>query len=66
MKPYRCGDAMEKRNISRFSKKDEEFVKVLVSIGTKRNVARVLVFLLDRIETTMREIERGPTSPSRR
>ncbi len=51
------GDAMEKRAVQIFSKKDEEFVKTLVGIGTKRPVARVLVFLLNRPEGTMREIE---------
>lgn len=49
---------MKNRVVQVFSKKDEEFVSVLISLGTKRTVARVLVFLLNRMEGTMREIER--------
>ncbi|HPJ97596.1 MAG TPA: MarR family transcriptional regulator [Syntrophales bacterium] len=49
---------MKNRVVQVFSKKDEEFVSVLISLGTKRPVARVLVFLLNRMEGTMREIER--------
>ena len=52
------GNTMKNRVVQVFSKKDEEFVSVLISLGTKRTVARVLVFLLNRMEGTMREIER--------
>lgn len=52
------GNTMKKRAVQVFSKKDEEFVKILIDLGTKRPVARVLVFLLNRMEGTMREIER--------
>ena len=48
---------MKKKAVQVFSKKDEEFVSVLIGLGTKRIVARVLVFLLNRMEGTMREIE---------
>jgi predicted transcriptional regulator len=50
---------MQQRVVLVFSEKDEEFVDALVGIGTKRNVARVLVYLLGRMEATMRAIEHG-------
>ena len=42
-----------------FTEKEEEFVNLLIEIGTKRNIARVLVFLANIPEATSREIERG-------
>ncbi|MFY9800760.1 MAG: MarR family transcriptional regulator, partial [Methanoregula sp.] len=39
--------------------KEEEFVNLLIGVGTKRNVAKVLVFLANIPEVTSREIERG-------
>lgn len=50
---------MQERVIVVLSEKDEEFVEALVNVGTKRTVARVLVYLLDRMESTMRAIEHG-------
>jgi len=41
------------------SGKKEEFADLLTVTGTKRNVARVLVFLACVEETTSREIEHG-------
>jgi len=42
-----------------FTEKEEEFANLLIRIGTKRNVAKVLVFLSSTKETTARVIERG-------
>ena len=41
------------------TEKEEEFTNLLVEIGTKRNVAQVLVFLANIPEATSRDIERG-------
>lgn len=41
------------------TEKEEEFTNLLVEIGTKRNVAEVLVFLANIPEATSRDIERG-------
>ncbi len=49
---------MKTKAVQVFSRKDEDFAAVLIGLGTKRIVARVLVFLLNRTEGTMREIER--------
>jgi len=49
---------MKTKVVQVFSKKDEEFVNILINIGTKKNFARVLVFPLNRMEGTIREIER--------
>ena len=50
---------MRQRSILILSDKDEEFVNRLIEIGTKRNVATVLVFLANTPEATSREIERS-------
>jgi predicted transcriptional regulator len=42
-----------------FTEKEEEFANLLIEIGTKRNVAKVLVFLANTPEATSRGIERG-------
>lgn len=42
-----------------FTEKEEEFANLLIEIGTKRNVAKVLVFLASTQEATSRAIERG-------
>ncbi len=42
-----------------FTEKEEEFIKILIEIGTKKNVAKVLVFLANIPEATSRNIERG-------
>ncbi|MDI6867284.1 MarR family transcriptional regulator [Methanoculleus sp.] len=42
-----------------FTPRDEEVAELLMDIGIKRNVARVLVFLTNNAEATSREIERG-------
>lgn len=42
-----------------FTDKEEEFAQLLVDIGLKRNVAKVLVYLANTPEATSRDIERG-------
>lgn len=42
-----------------FTPRDEEVAELLMDIGVKRNVARVLVFLTNNAEATSRDIERG-------
>ena len=50
---------MRTENVMYFTEKEEEFANLLIEIGTKRNVAKVLVFLAKTPEATSREIERG-------
>jgi predicted transcriptional regulator len=50
---------MRTENVMYFTEKEEEFANLLIEIGTKRNVAKVLVFLTNISEATSREIERG-------
>ena len=50
---------MRQESVQYFTDKEEEFVNLLIKIGTRRNVAKVLVFLASTKEATAREIERG-------
>lgn len=50
---------MNSKAVQIFTKKDEEFVSALVATGSKKTVARVLVYLFKNSEGTMREIEHG-------
>jgi predicted transcriptional regulator len=50
---------MKTENVMYFTEKEEVFVNLLIGIGIKRNVARVLVFLANIPETTSHEIERS-------
>jgi len=50
---------MRKEVVQYFSEKDEEFASLLIDIGMKTNVAKVLVFLANAAESTSRDIERG-------
>lgn len=50
---------MKTEKVMYFTEKEEVFVNLLIGIGIKRNVARVLVFLANIPETTSHEIERG-------
>ena len=45
--------------VSYFTKKEEEFVNLLIELGMKKNIAKVLIFLGNIPETTSRDIERG-------
>jgi len=42
-----------------FTKDEEALADILIGIGIKRNVAKVLVFLANSSEATSRDIERG-------
>lgn len=50
---------MRQESVQYFTDKEEEFVNLLIKIGTQRNVAKVLVFLASTKEATARAIERG-------
>ena len=50
---------MKPQNVMYFTEKEIEFVRLLIDIGTKKNVAQVLVFLANVSEATSRDIERG-------
>ena len=50
---------MRARNVMYFSQDEEDLADLLIKIGLKRNVARVLVYLAHNSEATSREIERG-------
>ena len=50
---------MREETVQYFSEKEEEFASLLMDIGTKRNVAKVLVYLINTKEATSRAIERG-------
>lgn len=50
---------MRTETVTYFTEKEEEFANLLMEIGTKKNVALVLVFLANTPEATSREIERS-------
>jgi predicted transcriptional regulator len=50
---------MRTENVMYFTEKEEEFADLLVAIGTRGTVAKVLVFLANVPEATSRAIERG-------
>ena len=50
---------MREEVVQYFSEKEEEFANLLMDIGTKRNVAKVLVYLINTKEATSRATERG-------
>ena len=50
---------MRTANVMFFTEKEEEFANLLIELGTRRNVAKVLVFLANIPEATSRAIERG-------
>lgn len=50
---------MRTESVMYFTEKEEEFANLLIEIGTKKNVAKVLVFLANIPEATSRAIERG-------
>ncbi len=47
------------KTIQLFTEKEEEFVNLLIEIGMRRTVAKVLVLLANVEEATSRDIERG-------
>ena len=50
---------MRQETVQYFTDKEAEFVNLLTEIGTRKNVAKVLVFLANTPTATSREIERG-------
>ncbi|MGA2917602.1 MarR family transcriptional regulator [Methanoregula sp.] len=50
---------MKQESVQYFTEQEEEFANLLIEIGTKKNVATVLVFLASTPEATSRAIERG-------
>ena len=50
---------MRQEKIQYFTEKEEEFVNLLIEIGMKKIVAKVLVFFAGTPEATSRDVERG-------
>jgi len=50
---------MKPQHVMYFTEKETAFVNLLVDVGTRKNVAQVLVFLANVPEATSRDIERG-------
>jgi len=50
---------MRQESVQYFTEKEEEFANLLIEIGTKKNVATVLVFLANASTATSLAIERG-------
>jgi predicted transcriptional regulator len=50
---------MRQDKVLYFTEKEEEFTSLLMGLGLKRNVAKVLVYLANTRESTSRDIERG-------
>ena len=50
---------MRTQSVTYFTEREEEFVNLLIEIGMRRTVAKVLVFLANIEEATSRDIERG-------
>jgi predicted transcriptional regulator len=42
-----------------FTDKEEEFINLLIKIGIKKNIARILVFFANITDATSHDIERG-------
>ena len=43
---------MRQESVIYFTEKEEEFANILINIGTKKNIAKVLVFLAKTPEAT--------------
>jgi predicted transcriptional regulator len=50
---------MQQKEIVLLTEEEEECVRLLMKIGTKRTVAQLLVYLAKTRDATSREIERG-------
>ena len=50
---------MRTETIQYFSEREEEFVNLLIDIGTKKNVAKLLIFLANVPQASSRAIEQG-------
>jgi predicted transcriptional regulator len=52
-------DPVKEKTVQYFTEGDDEFTDLLIQIGMKKNVAKVLVFVANTEETTAKDIERG-------
>jgi len=50
---------MRTENVTYFSEEEEAFANLLIAIGTRKSVAKVLVFMAGTPEATSRDIEHG-------
>lgn len=50
---------MRQQTVQVFTDEEEEFVSLLVRVGIRKNVAKMLVFLANTKEASSRQIERG-------
>lgn len=50
---------MKEKRVQYFTDTEEEFVSLLIEIGIRKNVAKLLVFFANTPSATSREIERG-------
>jgi len=50
---------MMEQTIFSFTEEEEEWVNLLIGIGTKKNIAKIIVFLANISEATSHSIERG-------
>ena len=50
---------MRQEKVLYFTEKEEEFTNLLIETGTKKTIAKVLVFLIKTPKATSRTIERG-------
>ena len=50
---------MRQKNVPHFTENDREFANLLIEIGTKKNIAKMLAFLASTPEATPRAIEHG-------
>jgi len=50
---------MRQETVTYFTEKEEEFANLLIKIGTRKNIAKVLVFLVKTPEATTLALERG-------
>ncbi|MFA5332663.1 MAG: ArsR family transcriptional regulator [Methanoregula sp.] len=50
---------MRTESVQYFTDKEEAFVNLLIEIGTKKNVAKMIVFLANVPEATSMDLERG-------
>jgi predicted transcriptional regulator len=57
--PEISGGVMKQEIVQYFTETEEEFVNLLIEIGTKKNVAKVLVFFTSTPQATSQTIERG-------
>jgi predicted transcriptional regulator len=50
---------MRTKNVQYFTETEEQFIDLLVRIGTKKTIAKILVFMVNNRKATIAEIEHG-------